>query len=329
MPKTIVAQVGLGNWGVNLFRNFRSLENCSVKYVCDANAAKQNQLAGDWPDVAFVGDYEVILNDKAVEAVIVATPSPAHFDVARKALAAGKHVYVEKPITLAVPEAESLIELAGRQGLKLMVGHLLLYHPAVSKLKALITAGELGDLYYIYTKRLNLGRVRNTENAMWSLAPHDISIILYLMGRSPTAVSAHGAAFIQKGIADVAFLNLGFANGGLGQVHVSWLDPNKSRSTVVAGSKKMAVFDEIGNTLRLFDKGADLDLAGAVNLRTGREELIGLEKTEPLQIECRHFIEAVRSGREPLSNGENGLAVLKVLAAAQRSLDGGGAYELL
>ncbi|MFH1576702.1 MAG: Gfo/Idh/MocA family oxidoreductase, partial [Candidatus Margulisiibacteriota bacterium] len=257
--KTTIAQIGLGKWGINLLRNFNALPECRLKYGCDLNSDQLRKFSRDYPDVNFTSSYEDVLQDKDVEAVVVATPAPAHYDVALKCLKNGKHVFVEKPITLAVEKAEELVRLAKEVNKKLMVGHLLLYHPAIAKLAELIKNGELGEIYYIYTQRLNLGRIRNTENVVWSLAPHDISIILHLMSQFPQSVSALGASFVQEGIEDVAFLNIRFAGRGIGHIHVSWLDPTKTRRTIVVGSKKMAIFDEVSNrdTLILIDKGVD------------------------------------------------------------------------
>ncbi|HVN67430.1 MAG TPA: Gfo/Idh/MocA family oxidoreductase, partial [Candidatus Sulfotelmatobacter sp.] len=259
--KTVIGQIGLGNWGQNLLRNFSALADCAVKHACDLNPARLDKFSREYPGINITADPAAVLNDKEVEAIVVATQAPYHYEVAKQALNKGKHVFVEKPITLSVKEAEELVSLAGKTGRKIMVGHLLMYHPAIVRLKALIAEGELGKVHYIYTQRLNLGTIRNTENVMWSLAPHDISIILHLIGGSPQSVSALGAAFVQKGIEDVAFLNIRFAAGEIGHVHVSWLDPTKTRRTIVVGSKKMAVFDEVSSrdTLVLIDKGVDVN----------------------------------------------------------------------
>jgi len=336
MKKVNIAQIGLGNWGPNLLRNFYMLDNCMVKYCFDINSSQWDKFAKDFPDVDFVDDINIILGDQQVQAVVIATPAPTHYEIAKRALEAGKHVYVEKPITLNLFEANALIRLAKENNRKLMVGHLMLYHPAITKLKELITIGELGDIYYIYTQRLNLGRIRNTENVMWSLAPHDISIVLYLMGKNPSGVVANGSSFVQKGIEDVVFLNVKFSGGELGNIHVSWLDPTKTRKTIVVGSKKMAIFDEISarGTLTLIDRGVKINsdfknFEEFLKLRFGIAENIEIIKEEPLRIECRHFIDSIIENNEPISNGENGVAVLRVLEAAQRSLLNGGSNELL
>ncbi|MFH1684305.1 MAG: Gfo/Idh/MocA family oxidoreductase [Candidatus Margulisiibacteriota bacterium] len=334
--KTIIGQVGLGRWGKNLFRNYFSLPDCRIKYACDSSAGQLKKYSNEYADVSFVDDFRVIINDPEVEAVVVATPAPLHFQIAKECLEKGKHVFVEKPITLEVGEAVQLAKLAKQNRKRLMVGHLLLYHPAVIELKRLIEKGELGDIYYIYTQRLNLGTIRSTENVVWSLAPHDLSVILHLMQKSPQRLSALGSSFVRAGIEDVAFLNLRFASGEVGHVHVSWLDPAKTRKTIVVGSKKMAVFDEIAgrNNLTLYDKGVDLkpdfkSYGEFLSLRFGEGQTLKISAEEPLLRECRHFIDCARDDKEPLSNGENGVAVLRLLAAAERSLRNGGECELL
>ncbi|MFH1387057.1 MAG: Gfo/Idh/MocA family oxidoreductase [bacterium] len=334
--KVIIGQVGLGKWGKNLFRNYFSLPDCQIKYSCDNNVNQLEKFSKEYPSVSFTADYNEILNDREVAAVVVATPAPGHYEVAKKCLESGKHVFVEKPITLDLGEATQLVQLAKQNKKKLMVGHLLLYHPAISELKRLIESGELGDIYYIYTQRLNLGTIRQSENVLWSLAPHDISVILYLTKKIPERLTALGASFVQPGIEDVAFINMRFASGEVGHIHVSWLDPTKTRKTIVVGSKKMAIFDEISSrdNLTLYDKGVDIKpefktFEEFLNLRFGEGKTIKISNEEPLQRECRHFIECVKGDKEPMSNGENGVEVLSVLTAAEKSLRKGGESELL
>ena len=328
--KIVIGQVGLGGWGPNLLRNLLGLDDCRVKYCCDLDDKALSKVKTTYPQINLTKDYTSLLNDKELAAVVIATPSPSHFPLVKQALEAGKHVYVEKPLALRIDDAEQMIALAKKVERKLMVGHLLLYHPAIRKLRQLINDGELGEIYYVYTQRLNLGTIRNTENVMWSLAPHDISVVLHLIKGKVAEVSARGSAFIQREIEDVVFLNIKFANGEIGNVHVSWLDPTKTRRTIVVGSKKMAIFDEMSarDTLTIVDKGVDLrpqfkDFREFLNLRFGEVKTIDLEKQEPLKLECQHFLDCLKCDQEPLSNGENGLAVLRVLAAAHRSLKGG------
>lgn len=330
-----IGQIGFGAWGPNLFRNFTAIDNCEVKYLCDSDPQVIEGLDSKYPRLKAIADFSNMLDDPKVDAVVIATPAPSHYALAKKALLAGKHVFVEKPLALKVDEAEQLKSLAAQMKKKLMVGHLLLYHPAIEKLRD-IGPSLLGDILYVYTQRLNLGKVRNTENVMWSLAPHDISVILHLLGELPEGVMASGGRFLQKDLEDIVFLNLKFSNGRLGNIHVSWLDPTKTRKMVVVGSKKMAIFDEIAShdKLTIYDKGVDINPTFTnyeefLKLRFGKAEVISISTEEPLQRECRHFIDCIINDKEPLTNGENGLNVLKVLAAAQRSLDKGGMYELL
>jgi len=327
--KITIAQIGLGKWGINLLRNFGALSDCFVKYGCDLDSKQFDKFRKEYPSTIFIDDYSKILEDAEVEAVVIATPAPEHYEVAKRSLEKGKHIFVEKPITLEIEHAEELVVLAKKANKKIMVGHLLLYHPVIRELKRLIDSDELGKIYYIYTQRLNLGRIRNTENAMWSLAPHDISVLLYLFGIFPSSVSALGSSFVQKGIEDLAFLNVRFPDGEIGHIHVSWLDPTKTRKTIIAGNKKMAIFDELAGSksLTLLDKGVDINQKN--RLRIGKEENIKIGDGQPLALECRHFIDCINSGSEPLSNGENGLAVLKILSAADRSLKNGGKNEIL
>ncbi|MFA5839239.1 MAG: Gfo/Idh/MocA family oxidoreductase [Candidatus Margulisiibacteriota bacterium] len=334
--KIVIAQIGLGNWGKNLLLNFSALSECYLKYGCDLFGPSLEKYKLEYPQTIFTPDLAVVLGDNEVKAVVIATSAPTHYAVAKQCLENGKHVFIEKPITLSVAEASELLLVAKRANKKIMVGHLLLYHPAITKLKKLITAGELGMIQYIYTQRLNLGTIRNAENALWSLAPHDISVVLHLLGRSPQSVSALGAAFLQPEIEDLTFVSIRFDDGAIGHVHVSWLDPTKTRRTVIVGDKKMAIFDELlaKNNLVLVDKGVDskqdpLTKAKSFTLRNGPEQVIEYEQKEPLKIECQHFIDCIKNEKEPLSSGENGLAVLKVLAAAERSLKNGGSNEIL
>jgi predicted dehydrogenase len=329
--KIIIGQIGVGGWGPNLLRNFSALPDCVVKVCCDldaGNLAKARQIN---PAVETVTDYDQLLKDREIEAIVVATPVPTHFELARRALEAGKHVFVEKPIAMKVDEAEKMVELARQVGKKLMVGHLLLYHAAIRKLKSLIEAGELGEILSVYAQRLNLGTIRSAENALWSLAPHDISVILHLISSPPRRVSALGGAFVQPGIEDTVFFLTKFDNGAIASVHVSWLDPTKTRKTVVVGSKKMAIFDELSGSgsLTLYDKGFKNDLPGKIIVRSGEGNIVELENKEPLKSECQHFIECIRDNKDPLTDGNNGVEVLSVLEAAQRSLEGGGNSELL
>jgi predicted dehydrogenase len=306
------------------------LAQARVKVCCDLDEAALRRMGSQYPGMTITTDYGALLNDPEVEAVIVTTPTPAHYELARAALLSGRHVFVEKPITLAVAEAEDLVALAQERGRVLMVGHLLMYHPAVTRLKQLVDGGELGDVYYLYTSRLNLGQVRRNENAMWSLAPHDISVALHLLGEEPEAVAAQGLTYLQPGIPDTVFLTLRFASGRAAHVHVSWLDPHKVRRITVVGSQKMAVFDDVDSTekLRIYDKGVQrpaYDSYGdSLSLRFGDISIPRIDMREPLRLECQHFIDCIINGQTPLSDGRNGVQVLRVLEAGQQSLERGG-----
>ncbi len=324
-----IGQVGLGQWGANVFRNFVKLPDSRVKVCCDLDEQALGRIRASHPQVQTTGDYEQLLDDPELDAIVVTASATAHYRLAKAALERNKHVFVEKPLALRVSEAQELVELAGARGRRLMVGHLLLYHPVVQQLKAYIDRGELGQVRYIYSQRLNLGQVRRDENAMWSLAPHDISVALYLLDQEPLSVSAQGRDFLRPGIHDLVFLTMHFANGSLMHCHVSWLDPHKVRRFTVVGSQKMAVFDDMAprEKLRIFDQGVDFPEVGYSDLHTlrfGDIFIPRIDMREPLYLECQHFITCIQEGKTPLTDGQNGLAVLRVLAAAQRSLDQGG-----
>ncbi|MDD4889557.1 MAG: Gfo/Idh/MocA family oxidoreductase [Phycisphaerae bacterium] len=328
-----VAVVGAGNWGKNLVRNFDSAGNAQLKYVCDKVEKIRKAMASAFPKARVVAELEAALNDPEVHAVVIAVDAPLHHELAKAALEAGKHVYVEKPLTLSAADAKDLVDLAAKRGLKLMVGHLLEYHPAVNYMKDMIDKGAVGKPLYLYFQRVNLGIVRSCENAWWSLAPHDISVACYLFGAEPVSVSASGQAYLQKDIEDVVFANLKFADGRMAHVHVSWLDPHKIRKVTLVGSSKMVVFDdmEASEKIRVYDKGADVkegsvaSYADAITLRTGDILLPKISSAEPLKLECQHFIDCVANGATPRSDGADGLRVVKVLEAGAKSLAQGGA----
>ena len=331
MVETQIACVGAGNWGRNLVRVFADLPEVRLKKICDASEATRARMTQQYPEAEVVADYEAVLADAAVEAVVLAVPAVDHFETARRALEAGKHVYVEKPIALSYDHARQLTELAESKGLVLMVGHLMEYHPALGVLKQLVDSGDLGDIYYVYAERVNLGVVRKDENALWSLAPHDISMILHLIEAEPTSVSARGACYLQQGVEDVVFANLRFADGKMAQVQVSWLDPHKVRKLTVVGTKKMVVFDdmETSEKVRIYDKAAEREgyesYGESITLRFGDVVIPHIRMAEPLKLECQHFVDCVRDGKTPVSDGRDGMRVVRVLEAAQRSLQADGA----
>ncbi len=273
-----------------------------------------------------------VFADPSIDAVVIATPAVTHAEVARAAIAAGKHVFVEKPLALSGADAEAVVADAAAARRVLMVGHLMLYHPAVDRMRRMIAEGELGAVLYCYALRVNLGRIRRDENAMWSLAPHDISIILHLLGEEPVSVSARGGCYLQKGIEDVVFVNLKFATGVVAQIQLSWLDPRKERRLTIVGSRKMVEFDDAHpvEKLRIYDKGferppAFTDFAEYLSIRNGDIHIPQVPMVEPLEVECRHFLDCVQNGKSPLTDGASALRVVRVLEAAQRSLDADGA----
>jgi predicted dehydrogenase len=284
-----------------------------------------------YPQAATTTDFADILNRDDVQAVVVATPARTHYGLARAALEANKHVLVEKPLAMSSAEAEALIDLAEERQRVLMVGHIFEYHPAVRKIRSLIDEGHLGQIYYIYSTRVNLGRVQSDINALWSIAPHDVSILLYLLGAMPESASAHGGTFINGTVEDVVFLVLGFPEGVLGHVHASWLDPSKVRRMTIVGSRRMVIYDDVAGEgkIKIYDKGVYRkgdDIYGEFQYRvhSGDIAIPKLEMTEPLRIECTHFAECIQQGRHPLTDGRNGLRVVRVLEAAQTSLGRGG-----
>ena len=327
---TGVAVVGAGNWGKNLVRNFASLGDVELKYVCDRTEAVRKSMSALYPQAAVTDDYQRLLDDDSVDAIVVAVDAPRHFELADAALKAGKHTYVEKPLTLSSDDAMQLNDRADGGGLKLMVGHLLEYHPGVNYLKDIITGESAGRPLYLYFQRVNLGIVRSNENAWWSLAPHDISIACYLFDAEPVSVSASGQAYLREGVEDVVFANLKFADGKMAHIHVSWLDPHKIRRTTLVGSQKMVVFDDMQATekIRIYDKGAEIksvnSYAEAVTLRTGDILIPKIPSGEPLKTECQHFIDSIVNDTTPRSDGRDGLRVVKILEAGSKSLACGG-----
>lgn len=329
-----IAVVGAGSWGKNLVRNFASLEGAFLYAICDLDEKRLEALGAAHPRAKTTGDLAEVLRDAHVDAVVIATDAKFHFEHAKAALDAGKHVYVEKPMCRTSREASELAAAADKRSLVLMVGHLLLYHPAVTMLKGLVDSGELGDIYYMYTQRLNLGVVRSEENAWWSLAPHDVSVINHLFGASPVSVAARGRCYLQEKIEDVVFATLHFDDGRLGEVHTSWLDPHKMRRMTIVGSQKMVNFDDMepAEKVRIYDKGATSNQSyssygEAITLRQGDIHIPRIPAAEPLKVECRHFIESVANGTTPLSDGANGLAIVRVLEAGERSIKAGGAPQ--
>ncbi len=314
-----VAVIGCGNWGKNLARVFSELG--ALQYVCDKDLSRRDALViqGDAP--AFTGDVRQVLDDDRVQAVAVATPAATHFDVVRSCLDAGKDVFVEKPLALNAGQGEALVEMAQERSRILMVGHILLYHPAIVKLRELIDEGELGRILYCYSHRLNMGLIRTEENILWSFAPHDISAILYLLGEEPVAVESDGQSYLTPGVVDVTLSRMKFKSGATGHIFVSWLHPFKEQRLVVVGTDKMAVFDDTSDK-KLLLYPHRVDWAGRAPKAVKAEgEEVPLPKAEPLKEECRHFLQCVAERRTPRSDGHEGLRVLRILDACQKSLE--------
>jgi predicted dehydrogenase len=330
--KVRVGVVGLGYWGPNLARNFDRLGDAELAYCCDLEEANLAKARSQYPQAVATDDYDRLLADDTLDAVVVATSVPTHYPLGKMAIEAGKHTFIEKPVALKAADAKDLLDTAEARGVTLMVGHLLEYHPAVAKMKELIDAGELGRVYYAYANRLNLGKVRQDENALWSLGPHDVSVLNYLTGDEPEEVSARGECYLQDDVEDVVFGYIRYRSGVVGHLHVSWLDPHKSRKITVVGEKKMVVFDdmEADRKITVYDKGATttrtkFETYGEfVTLHFGDIHIPRIGNEEPLRLECQHFVDAVRDGLRPRSDGRDALNVVKVLDAMEVSLREGG-----
>jgi predicted dehydrogenase len=319
-----VGVVGLGYWGPNLARNFASLPGAELRYVCDGDAEQLERAAGRFPGARTTSDFEELLADPELDAVAIATPVPTHAPLACRALAAGKHAFVEKPLAQSLADAEQVVATAAEHDRTLMVGHLLEYHPGVERLKGLVDSGELGKVHYIYGNRLNLGKLRADENALWSLGAHDVSVVLLLAGEEPSECQAHGESYMREGVEDVVFCYLRFPSGLAAHLHLSWLDPHKERRFTVVGSKRMATFDDmaIEGKLTVYDKGFEQDYRnyGEYIARSGDVWSPVVPNDEPLRIECRHFVDCLREGATPRSDGQSGLRVVRVLEELQGSL---------
>ncbi len=319
-----VGAAGLGNWGKNLVRNFDEL--AELTWLCDASPELREQFAARYPRARVTGDFAEVLADTELDAVVVATPVPTHYELARQALAAGKHVFVEKPPAMTGTEMEELIRLAEERVRVLMPGHLLLYHPGVLKLKELIDSGELGEVLCVYGNRQNLGVIRSNENALWSLGVHDLSVILWLIGEEPEEAVAHGRDFLQPGVEDVVFCFLRFPSGKVAHMHLSWLDPHKMRRMTVVGKERMAVFDdmELERKITVYEKGPwePSSIYGEWRTRTGDIFSPKIPNDEPLRLECQHFLRLVADGPGDHAEAHDGLAVVRALDRLTESLNG-------
>ncbi|MEO0140042.1 MAG: Gfo/Idh/MocA family oxidoreductase [candidate division WOR-3 bacterium] len=321
---TRVSLIGLGNWGKNILRTLINLHRARISLVCDVREEVLQEIIGLYPEL--VGTRDPDRATEGVDAAIIATPSPTHHRIAKAALEKGVHVFVEKPMAMSVSEAEELVDLAEKKGLLLFPGHILLFHPGIQRLKNLLEGGELGRLFYIYSQRTNLGVIRKDENVVWSLAPHDIYISNYLMGTEPVSAAGFGKDFLQDGVEDVAFITLEYPGDRFSHIHVSWLDPKKTRRLTVVCSERMAVLDDMEEEekLKIYDKGVVARLSpdeippGTFHIRYGDIWSPKLDKAEPLHAELSHFLDCIEGRAKPITDGRDGLAVARVLEQISR-----------
>jgi predicted dehydrogenase len=325
-----VGVIGAGAWGKNHVRTLASLPETTLAAVCDADPAVRDRLARQYPGTLITDSVPALLAQ--VEAVVIASSARTHAELGRAAVEAGVPALVEKPFALTVADAEDLAELAAQRGVPVLAGHLLVYHPVVEQLRRLVTERALGDLYYLYSQRVNLGQIRPDENALWSFGPHDVSVALFLLGDLPCSVAAQGHSYLQPGIEDVVFLTLTFASGVVAHAQMSWLDPHKERRLTLVGSKQMAVFDDMQSRekLRIYDKGVDRppeyrSWGESLAVREGDIFIPRISNAEPLAAQLRHFAQVVRGEVAPRADAADGVRVIRVLAAASRSLAAGGA----
>ena len=322
--------IGAGAWGKNHVRTVATLAEAELAGVCDADPKTREKLTRQYPAAHITGDVADLLG--RVDAVVIASPAATHARVARQCIEAGKPCLVEKPFALSTADAEAVAQAAAKHDVPVLTGHLLVFHPAVERLRTLVQSGELGRIYYLYGLRVNLGQVRADENALWSFGPHDVSVALYLLGETPVRVAAHGKSYLQPKVEDVVFLTMEFGSGVLAHVQLSWLDPHKERKLTVVGATKMVVFDdmEAREKLRIYDKGVQRppeygSYGEALSIREGDIFIPKIPNVEPLAAELGHFVKVARRTEAPRASAADGVAVVKVLDAATRSLAGGGA----
>jgi len=323
-----IGVVGLGYWGPNIARNFDGLPHSELTWCCDSAPERCEAIRERFPQARATSDITQLLSDPDLDAVALATPVPTHAELSTQVLEAGKHCFVEKPLAQSVPDAERVLAAARANERVLMVGHLLEYHPGIQKLKELARTGELGErIYYIYGNRLNLGKLRADENALWSLGAHDVSVVLHLADEEPEEAVARGQSYVRPGIEDVVFCFLRFPSGLCAHLHLSWLDPHKERRFTVVGSQRMATFDDMAleGKVTIYDKGFDEDSRGYGEYITRSGDIFSpqIANAEPLRIECQHFVDCILNGTQPQSGGESALRVVRVLERLQRSLEAG------
>jgi predicted dehydrogenase len=332
-----IGVVGCGYWGPNLIRNFRSLPECHVKLACDLDQERLAHLKQIYPGIETTTNFEHVVHDAEIDAVAIATPVHLHFELATKSLMVGKHTFIEKPMASCVKHCCKLIELAQRRNLTLMVGHTFIYSSPVRKIKEFVGSGDIGEILYMNSRRLNLGLFQKDINVAWDLAPHDISIILYIMGYPPISVNCQGKAHVAPGVEDVTNMSLSFSNGGFATIHSSWLDPNKVRDMKIVGSKKMIVYDDLEplEKLKIYDKRVKVpphyDTFADFHYSYHYGDMYSpyLKQIEPLRVECQHFLDCIKTGKKSESCGLEGLRVVKILEAASESLKkGGGRVEI-
>ena len=328
---TTVALIGHGYWGPNLLRNYVQVAGAEVKWVCDLRPEALDRVRLQYPALGTTQRYEDVLDDSSVDAVVIATPISTHFGLAKAALEAGKHVFVEKPMTGSAADAQELVQLAERTGLTLMVGHTFVFSPPVRKLYELISRGDLGDVHFITSSRVNLGLHQKDVSVVWDLATHDLSILYYWLGEAASSVYVTGRGCVVPEIPDVAFVNLRFPSGVIANIDIAWLSPVKLRRTVIVGSQRMALYDDTESVekVKIFDHGVDFKEPATfgefhLSYRTGDIVAPKLDTTEPLFAEARHFLDCVRTGERPITDGLAGLRVVASLEAAERSLHNGG-----
>jgi predicted dehydrogenase len=328
-----VGVIGCGYWGPNLVRNFRQSADCQLKVLCDASEQRLSHMRRLYPEVATTQQYSDLLGDRDLDAVVIATPVRFHYPMAKAALEAGKHVFIEKPITRTESEAEELVELARQKGRILMVGHTFLFSPAVRRMKEIVDAGDIGEVQYIAARRLNLGLIQKDINVAWDLAPHDISILLHILDEVPVTVSCQGSWHVTKGIEDVTMMYLSFRKNRCATIHNSWLDPKKVRQMTVVGSKRMIVYDDTEplEKLKIYDARVDAPphydsfAEFTYSYHYGDSYVPYIKQDEPLKLESQHFLECIRDGRTPITSGQLGLEVVRILEAATQSLRQQGA----
>ena len=327
--KPNIGVVGCGYWGPNLIRNFSALPECNLKAICDSDSTRLGLVSASFPHAETHTSFDIFISDADLDAVVIAVPVRHHYTMARRSLLAGKHTFIEKPMASTVDECRKLIEIAEEKGLTLMVGHTFLYSPVVRKIKEIVDSGEIGRIHYISCRRLNLGLYQKDINVVWDLAPHDLSIILYLMNTQPTEINCRGKTTCNANIPDVSNMTLMFADEGFATIHSSWLDPRKVRDMAIVGDSKMIVYNDLkpGEKIKIYDMRVEPQVVpneSRVSYHYGDMRSPYISPAEPLQVECAHFIDCIVTGKEALTNGRSGLEVVKLLTLASESMQNSG-----